>query len=313
MPLQIIFFGSDLFAVEPLERILATHHRVMCVVGRPDRPSGRGRRLTPTPLVERSLELGIELQRPERLDHALEEKLPLEEFDIGVVVAYGELVPAWLIDKAPCGFVNLHPSLLPRYRGAAPVERAIMEGASITGITTIEMSEKLDAGDIIKHREVPLDGDETAGNLSRELSHVGAALLVETLDAMEDGSARRVPQDEANATYAPAISAEEGNIDWSAPAEKVDRLVRALDPSPGAYTHFRGTRLKILKVRLTDVPTEDEPGTIMAMGKEGFLVNTSSGCVQVLSVKPAGKKKMSSGEFSRGQRISIGEKFTGEP
>jgi methionyl-tRNA formyltransferase len=309
--LKVIFFGSDHFALEPLNVLLASRHEVHGVVGRPDRPAGRGLKTVSTAVVDRAASLGLEVCQPEDLSEDCFASTA-EEFswDVGVVVGYGGLIPQWLLGLPRFGFVNVHPSLLPRYRGAAPVERALMNGASITGVTTIRMNEQVDAGDILIHQETPISEEDTAGTLSQRLSHIGARLLVETLDAIEEGGVEPVRQDEDKATYAPPVEQDEGNISWELPAERIDRLVRALDPTPGAYTFFRGKRLKIWAVHVTDVPPEDEAGTLMNMGKEGFLVNTGTSCIEVVTVQPEGKKRMSAAEFSRGQRLLIGERFT---
>ncbi len=309
--MRVVFFGSDSFALEPLEHLVASSHDVACVIGRPERPAGRGLRQSQTPVVSQARELGLEVQAPESLTPAeLSGILDTAQWDAGVVVAYGVLVPPWLLAVPPLGFVNLHPSLLPRYRGAAPIERALMNGASITGVTTIRMDEGLDSGDILMHVEAPINDDDTAGTLAEKLAHAGARLLVETLDGLQAGTLEPVAQEEEKATFAPPVRSEEGNIDWSMPAENIDRLVRALNPAPGAYTFFRGRRLKIWSVQVTDVPPEDEPGTLMNMGKEGFLVNTGTSCLAVLSLQPEGRQRMGAGEFSRGQRLLVSERFT---
>lgn len=312
--MRTLFFGSDAFALEPLDKMLTGRHEVAAVVGMPDRRAGRGLALSPTPLVARARELGLEVFQPESLARSsFAPSLEGLGVDAGVVVAYGGIIPAWLLELPAHGFVNLHPSLLPRYRGAAPVERALMAGASVTGVTTVRMDERLDAGDILLHVEVPIEETDTADTLAARLSHAGASLLVETLDALEDGSLTPVPQEEDKATCAPSIAASEARIDWSLPAENIDRLVRALNPQPGAYTFFRGRRVKVFSARVTDVPPEDEPGTIMNLGKEGFIVNTGSSGLLVLAVQPEGKRLMSASEFSRGQRLLVAESFGPEP
>lgn len=311
--MNVLFFGSDGFAVEPLERMLESGHRIVSVVGRPDAPAGRGLLPAATPVVRRARELGLPLLQPQSLDRVTAGGMFLDlEWEVGVVVAYGNLIPGWLLGARPRGFVNLHPSLLPRFRGAAPVERAIMNGATITGVTTILMNERLDAGDLLMHHEEPIYDDDTAGTLRERLSSLGARLLAETLEEISAESVRPVPQEEDKATFAPVVAGAEGNINWGMPAEKIDRLVRALDPEQGAYTFFRGKRLKIWSVHLTDVPPEDEPGTLMSVGKEDFLVNTGTNCVLLASIQPEGKPRMSSGEFSRGQRLLVAERFTSE-
>ena len=308
--MKVIFFGSDEFALEPLNALLASGHQVVGVVGRPDRPAGRGLKPVSTAVVSRAKALDLRVWQPESLIKDRFASTAGEvSWDAGVVVGYGGLIPEWLLEYPRHGFVNLHPSLLPRYRGAAPVERALMNGAGITGVTTIKMNERLDAGDIYKHRETPISEEDTTGTLRERLGHLGANLLVETLDGIEGNNMEPVAQDEDKATDAPPVQPREANIDWHLPAESIDGLVRALDPGPGAYTFFRGGRLKIWSVQVTEVPQEAEPGVLMNMGKEGFLVNTGTNCVGVVTVQPEGRKRMSAGEFSRGQRFLIGERF----
>jgi methionyl-tRNA formyltransferase len=310
--LKVIFFGSDEFALEPLNALLASGHQVVGVVGRPERPAGRGLKPVSTAVVSRANTLDLRVWQPQDLTSGSFASTAGEvSWDAGVVVGYGGLIPGWLLEYPTYGFVNLHPSLLPRYRGAAPVERALMKGAGITGVTTIKMNDRLDAGDIFMHRETPISEDDTTGTLGERLGHLGANLLVETLDGIEGNDMKPVAQDEDKATDAPPVKPEEANIDWQMTAESIDALVRALDPAPGAYTFFRGGRLKIWSVQVTEVPQEAEPGALMNMGKEGFLVNTGTNCVGVVTVQPEGRKRMSAGEFSRGQRLLIGERFTG--
>jgi methionyl-tRNA formyltransferase len=311
--LRVLFFASDSFALEPLERLLESSHSILAVVSRPDRPAGRGLRKAPTPVVERARESNLDIWQPENLTmQCFSGFLAGLDWDAGVVVAYGGLIPRWLLDTPPRGFINLHPSLLPRYRGAAPVERALMNGSSITGVTTMVMNERLDAGDILEHHEVPINEDDTAGTLKGTLAHAGAALLVATLDDIEAGNASPVPQEEDKATYASPIMAADSRVEWSAPAESIDRLVRAMTPGPGAYTWFRGKRVKLWAVHVTEVPPEDEPGTIMNLGKEGFIVNTGTTGLQVVTLQPEGKNRMTAAEFTRGQRLLPAERFTAD-
>ncbi len=312
--MRVLFFGSDGFALEALESLHSSEHEIVAVVGMPDRPAGRGLKEAATPVVRRAIEIGLTVWQPVSLAReAIAEMADGIGWDAGVVVAYGGLIPGWLLELPSFGFVNLHPSLLPRYRGAAPIERALMNGASITGVTTIRMNGKLDSGDILLHQEVPISDFDTAGILGERLGHVGARLLVETLDGLQSAVIMPVAQEEDKATMAPAVHPDEGRIDWSQPAEKIGRLVRAFDPAPGAYTFFRGKRVKIWSVLVTDVPPEDEPGTLMNMGKEGFLVNTGTACLRVALMQPEGRQRMTAGEFSRGQRLLIGERFSDRP
>jgi methionyl-tRNA formyltransferase len=309
--LRIILFASDVFSLEPLDAIVKSRHEVVAFVGRPDMRAGRGLLPVPTPAVAAARDAGLEVWQPDNLSvTCFKPFLQDVEWDAGVVVAYGGLIPRWLLDEPPLGFINLHPSLLPRYRGAAPMERALMNGASITGVTTMRMNERLDEGDILMHMEVPIDEQDVLGTLRDRLSHAGARLMVATLDYVEDGNVMAVPQEEDKATYAPPVRVEEAEIDWSEPAEVIDRLIRSMDPEPGAFTFFRGKRIKIWAAHVTEVPPEDEPGTIMNLGKEGFIVNTGTDGLQVVTLQPEGKNRMGAAEFSRGQRLLIAERFT---
>lgn len=309
--MRALFFGSDAFAEMPLRTLLDSAHETVGVVSRPDMPAGRGRTASATPVSVMAAALGMDLWKPEALDdERFRRTLEGLDWDIGALVAYGALVPQWLLDVPARGFVNLHPSLLPRYRGAAPVRRAIMGGASITGVTTMQMTTRLDAGDILMHREMPIRDEDTAGTLAASLSHAGARLLLETLDALQEDTVTPVAQEEDKATEAPPVTVAEGDIDWARPAEEIWRLVRALNPEPGAYTFFRGKRVKVWETHLADVPPEDDPATLMLVGKEGLLVNTGSTCLQIDVVQPEGRQRMSAGEFTRGQRILIDERFS---
>lgn len=309
--MRTVLFASDEFAREPLERLAASRHEILAVVSRPDKPAGRGRKPASTAAVTAARAMGLDVWQPS--DLGPDTFMPFiggVDWEAGVVVAYGGRIPPWLLEMPPRGFVNLHPSLLPRYRGAAPVQRAIMNGASITGVTTILMDEELDSGDILRHHETPVEGDETAGELEAQLSHAGAKLLVETLDALEEGLLEPIGQEEDKVTYAPPLDPAEAQIDWRLPAEEIARRVRAMNPEPGAWTCFRGRRVKIWSAHVTDVPPEGEPGTIMNLGKEGFVVNTGTAALQLVTMQPEGRRRMSAAEFSRGQRLGIEDRFT---
>lgn len=312
--MKAIFFGSGIFAVNPLKKILSScKHEILAVVGKKDRPAGRGLRLTSTPVVQFARESGLRLFQPENLEpEALAGLLELD-WRVAVVAEYGKIIPRWLLDLTGRVFINIHPSLLPRFRGPAPIERAILNGCTITGVTTILMSGDVDSGDVLLRAEEPIYEQDTTGSLRERLSLVASRLVIETLDGLESGTLTPIPQKEEMASYAPCIMPEEANIDWSAPAEYIDRLTRALDPDTGAYTFFRGKRIKIWSILLTDVFQEGKPGMLIKMGREEFLVNTGTCCVRILSLQPEGKRRMSAAEFARGQRIQTGEIFTREP
>lgn len=309
--LKVVFFGSGEFAIEPLRHLLESSHQVVLVVGPVARARGRGLKAAFTPLVQFAKDSSLPLLQPEDLES--EETLNFFsrlEFDAGVVADYGRLIPSQLFRIPHYGFVNLHPSLLPRYRGSAPIQRAIIDGADITGVTTILINERLDAGDILLSQEVEIGERDTAGTLRDLLSSRGARLLVKTLDGLENGEIKPLLQDEEMATYAPPITPQESNIDWSKPAGEIERLVRALNPKPIAYTFFRERRLKIYEVALTDVPSEGAPGTILDSSEAGLFVNCADDCLRIVSLQLEGKKRMSAREFFRGARIVLGERFT---
>ncbi len=312
--MKAIFFGSGIFAVSPLKEILnSDRHEIIAVVGKRDRPAGRGLKLTSTPVVQFAMDSGLKLFQPENLQPETLEELIELDWNVAVVAEYGEILPRWLLDLQERIFINIHPSLLPRLRGPAPIERAILNGCTITGVTTILMSEKVDCGDVLMSAEEPIFEHDTTGTLRERLSKIASRLVIDTLDGLESGTLTPVKQKEEMASYAPAITQEEANIDWTAPAEYIDRLTRALDPDTGAYTFFRGRRIKIWSVKVTDVLQVGQPGMLTNMGREEFFVNTGTYCVQIMSLQPEGKRRMSWAEFARGQRVQTGEIFTRKP
>lgn len=312
--MRVLFIGGDSFCIPTLELLLGSDHDVIGVVGKPEKPSGRGLVVSTSPLTEKMSGLKIPYwQYSDLSEESVGPEFHDSAWDIGVVVAYGGLVPPWLLKKGSFGCICLHPSLLPRFRGAAPIERALMGGATVTGVTTFNMDDGYDTGDILLHSEAEINGYDTAGTLRDRLSYLGSKLVLESLGGIEGGDIAPRPQDENLASYAPPVRKEEGKINWEHSAESIDRLVRALNPSPVAYTFFRGKRVKIFKTRVTDIPPEDEPGTIMQIGKEGFFVNTGTDCVEIMTLQIEGKNKMNAAEFSRGQRLDIIERFTDSP
>ncbi len=311
--MELVFFGNTGFALPSAQAIKLSKHRISAVISLSDRPMGRGLSEAPTPVKEWAKSEGLELIEIDGNQmEELSSRLDSLKWDVGVVVAFGRKIPRYLLEKPPNGFINLHPSLLPRYRGAAPIQRAIMVGANLTGVTTMLMNEELDQGPILKHREEPILDEDDAETLGVRLSRIGAKILVETLDEMEEDKIKPSPQDEGNATCAPPVTKGICNIDWSIPGERIRDLVRALNPRPGAYTFLRGKRVKIWSCRLAEVPSEDAPGTLMSLGKEGLLVCTGTDCIQLEKVQMEGGAKVSAGDFSRGQRILVGEKFLQE-
>ncbi|HXI04306.1 MAG TPA: methionyl-tRNA formyltransferase, partial [Candidatus Saccharimonadales bacterium] len=246
--MKVLFMGTPAFAVPSLAALLSSRHEVAGVITRPDRPSGRGLKITQPPVAQLAASRGVPVHQPVRIRH--ESFLDLVRSlapDVLAVVAFGRILPGAVLAAAPEGGVNLHASLLPRYRGAAPVAWAIARGEKVTGITTMRMTERLDAGEILMQRSTPIGEEETAGQLEERLAALGAPFLVETLDALERGEMAGLPQEETEATFAPVIRKEDGRIDWSIPADEISRRIRAFDPWPSAFTDIAGHGLRIRK------------------------------------------------------------------
>lgn len=308
----VVFMGSPEFAVPSLEAVLEAGHTVACVLTQPDRARARGRRLVPTPVKEFAESRGLRVLTPETLKDdrvlaALREAAP----DVIVVVAYGLLLPPEVLRIPKHGCINVHASLLPRYRGAAPIERAIMAGERVTGVTTMYMAEDWDTGDIILQEEVPIGEDVTAGELRKELAERGARLLAKTLALIESGEAPRIRQDETAATHAPRVRPEEFEIDWSRPARAIHNLVRAGNPRPGAFTRIDGVLLKIFRGRPIHeaIDTADPcgpPGTVCRTTPEGLLVKAGEGSYLVLEVQAEGGRRMSAADYLRGHPAKPG-------
>jgi len=300
--MRCVFMGTPAFAVPSLEALHRHGHRIAEVITQPDRPAGRGKKLTPSPVKTRSLELGLSVYQPERIKAAgALERLREIAPDVIVVVGYGQIIPKTIIDLPPHGCVNVHASLLPCYRGAAPVAWAIAQGETVTGVTTMRIVEKLDAGGILLQRETPIGGDETAPELSERLSRIGADLLIETLGGIEERTIAPRKQDDALATYAPILKREHGRIDWNLPAQQIANRVRGFEPWPGAYTSFRGKRLHIRRARA--LPGLDlRPGSV-SVDRDTFLVGCGNRtALRVEEVQLEGKKRMPAADFVHGHR-----------
>ncbi|MDR5683020.1 MAG: methionyl-tRNA formyltransferase [Armatimonadota bacterium] len=301
--MRVLFLGTPSFALPSLEA-LASRHGVVAVITQPDRPAGRGRRLTPPPVAVRARELGIPVLQPDRLRDVRAQVEALAP-DLGVTVAYGKIIPRWLLDLPAHGCINLHPSLLPKYRGASPIQRAILHGDAVTGVTVIRQTAELDAGDILAQREVPILPDDTAGTLEARLAQVGARLLVEVVDAIGRGEARPAPQDPAAASYFGKLTKEDGRIDWTHPAAQIERHIRAMEPWPKAFTFRGGERVAIRRGRV--VSDEGAPGCVLRLTEEGFVVGTGEGALEVVEVQPASGRRMSAADYARGHRLTVGE------
>ncbi|MDQ5874229.1 MAG: methionyl-tRNA formyltransferase [Actinomycetota bacterium] len=276
------------------------------VVTKADRPAGRGMRLAPRPVADRARELGMPLYQPERpRGEEARSWLGSQRADAAVVVAYGSILPKELIEVPPLGFVNLHFSLLPRYRGAAPVARAIMDGVAETGVSTMVLTEGMDEGPVLARRPLPVSPDETMGSVGKRLAEVGAGLLIESLRAYSEGELKPEPQDHAQATYAPKITDEEARIAWGARRRLIRDLTRALNPAPGAWTTLRGTRLKVHGAHIRSESKKLPAGELLAAAE--LWVGTGDGALALTEVQLAGRRRMSGAELARGLRLEPGE------
>lgn len=289
----------------PSLRAVADNFDVVSVYTRTDKPSGRGRRVAPSPVKEAATEFGLPVVQPKTLRGG-GEAARLRELDVDAVavVAYGMILPADVLAVPRIGCVNVHFSLLPRWRGAAPVERAIMAGDAETGVTTMLMDEGLDTGPMLLREAVPIDDEDTAGTLTERLAVRGAELLVETLEGVAQASIAPVPQPTDGVTIAPKVTAGEAELDYSLEAVSLWRRLRALDPAPGARTTIADRRLKVWRARV--VPGDGEPGRVTAIGDDGIDVQTAAQRLRIEVVQPEGKRRMSAAEFVRGNRIEVG-------
>lgn len=312
--MRITFFGTADFAIPTLKLLHQKGFEIKPVVTTPLRRRGRGLRLTPSPVENAAREIGLEVLTPENpnRDQFLE---TLKHYapECGVLVAYGFILKPPLFTLPPLGFINLHPSLLPRYRGAAPIPRQLLDGCTESGVTVIAVESGIDSGDILNQRPVTVDPDETAGELSARLAQLGAELVYQTLNQILEGTVKRHPQNPQQATYAPKLTAADRIIDWQQPALQIHNRIRALSPEPGALTRFRGLPLIILRSRLRAEPGNRPlpPGSIVA-GPPGLIVATGNGLLEILELKPAGKKLLTGGDFRNGYRPLPGEKLGGD-
>jgi len=299
--LQVVFFGTPEFALTILEA-LDREHQVVAVVTQPDKPKGRQLKLTPSPVKVWAVKKRLPLAQPENLQtESFKAFLASLNWEVGVVTAYGRIIPKWLLEMPPYGFINIHASLLPKYRGAAPIQRAILNGEALTGVTIMQMDAGLDTGPILMQKAVTVN-NKNAGQLSEELSQVGALLINKTLAQLLKGKAVPVKQKEELATLAPPIKKEELLIDWRQPATVIKRKVQAFAPQPGAYTFFQGLRLKIFAVELVSLEQVGKPGELLAV-KDELLAFCQPGVLKITRLQPAGKKEMSASEFIRGYAL----------
>lgn len=309
--MKIIFWGTPDFAVPSLRALDEEGHEIVAVVTQPDRPAGRGRQLRPSPVKEVALEAGIGVLTPvtpkgEEFMLELSSRHP----DLSVVVAYGQILRREVLDLPRLGSVNVHASLLPALRGAAPITWAIANGNDVTGVSIMRMVEALDAGPVLFRAEEPIGPHVTASELTARLAEVGAAALVEALTLMEEGVSEEIEQDHAQSTYAPKVSREVARIDWSRSATEVANHVRAMDSVPGAWTLLEGESIKLFRPHVLSQGPQGAPGVVvLADPVEGVVVATAEGWIRFAEVQPPGKRRMESGKWIVGRGVSQGKKF----
>lgn len=305
--MKIIFMGTPDFSVGTLEALVEAGHEVVLAVTQPDKPKGRGKEVSFSPVKEKALELGIPVFQPRRIrePESLQE-LGRYEADAMVVIAFGQILPREILDMTRYGCINVHASLLPKYRGAAPIQWAVIEGEKVSGVTTMQMDEGIDTGDMIEKTEVVLDAKETGGSLHDKLAKAGAELCVSTLDKIEKGTAVFTRQEESPTAYARQLDKKLGEIDWSLAAEKTERLIRGLNPWPSAYTMWEDRIMKLWEAEVVQEDSGQAPGTVVRVDKKAFYVQTGKGLLKVLALQISGKKRMETDAFLRGYHLEEG-------
>jgi len=302
--LRIAFAGTPAFAVPALEALLGSSHGLVAVFTQPDRPAGRGRHLAPPPVKQAATAAGIPVHQPERLDvDALERAAGPGGLDALVVVAFGQVLAAPVLDFPRLAAVNVHASLLPRWRGAAPIARALLAGDRETGVSIMRMTPGLDAGPVLARRACPIGASDTAATLHDRLARLGAEALVEVLDDLPGALAGAEPQDGRAATLAPKLSRAEGRIDWARPAVEIERAVRALQPWPAAWTTLGGEPLRVWAARVRDGGA-GAPGTVLQAGRDGIDVATGDGVLRLVEVQPAGRRAMGAADFANARDLA---------
>lgn len=296
--MRVLFAGTPAVAVPSLDALVAAGYEVVSVLTRPDAPIGRKRVLTPSPVAARAAELGIDIIHATRVDHAVTAKIAAAEPDVAAIVAYGGLIPRAALDVPPHGWINLHFSLLPAWRGAAPVQRAVMAGDDVTGAVTFLLEEGLDTGPVFGTLTEGVGPEDTAGALLERLSHSGAVLLAQTLSAVDAGRAAPQPQ-VGDISLAPKLTIDDGRLDWNQPALAIGRRARGVTPEPGAWSTLDGQRVKLEPVRLRPDITDLQPGAVFLEGKS-VLVGTGSHAVELTRIQPSGKKMMAAADWARG-------------
>lgn len=309
--MKLVFCGTPQFAVPTLEALISAGHEVPLAVTQPDRPQGRGLALASSPVKQSAERHGLRIEQPERIKNNAEFRALLESIapEVIIVVGYGRIIPPWMLSLPRRGNINLHGSLLPKYRGAAPIQWAIAEGESVSGVTTMVLNEGLDTGDILLQRELKIEPEETAISYGRRLADVGAGLMVETLQGLGSGSISPRPQDHSRASLAPILKKEDGFVDFGLTAQQIYNRLRGFQPWPGCYTTFRGKKLGIVSAKPVASAGGQPDGPTTIEG-DRFLVSCGGNTrLELLEVQPEGKRKMSAGDFVRGYHPASGEKL----
>ncbi len=307
--MRVLFFGTSDFAVPSLQALTECgRHEVLAVVTQPDRPHGRGLQLAVSPVKHTALRYALPVLQPRRVrsESFLTIVRDLRP-DALALAAFGQIIPHALLDQPPRGPVNVHGSLLPKYRGAAPIQYAILNGERETGITTMWMDATLDTGDILLTRTVSIEEDDTTGTLTPRMAAAGAELLIETLDRLEAGTCPRIPQNDAEATFAPAITPADSVVPWTDPAERIRNRIRALSPRPGAFAAMKGRRIKLWSATVRE--GVGEPGAVTSVGRETVEVGTGQDILSLVEVQPENSRRMTAAEWARGARLAAGDRF----
>lgn len=305
--MKIVFMGTPDFAVRTLERIHEENHKIELVVTMPDRPKGRGKKMTPPPVKVKAQELGMDVFQPQKINNEVSiAKLKKISPDVIVVVAYGQILKEEILTLPKYGCINVHASLLPKYRGAAPINWVIIKGEKMTGITTMHMEKGLDTGDMLLKKETPIGENETAGELHDRLMEIGANLLVETLTGLEQDSIIKIPQDHSLSSYAPIMDKNLGRIDWSKSATEIKNLVRGTEPWPSAFTKYKNDKIKIFNVEVLKKFEEGQPGQVVKVSNEGIFVNSIDDCLLVKEIQFPGKKRMKVENYLKGNTFECG-------
>lgn len=308
--MRVVFMGTPDFAVQSLNALVEAGHEVAAVITQPDRPKGRGNKLAFPEVKTRALELDLPVHQPVSVKEAgFLELLAQYSPDVIVVVAYGRILPQAVLELPPYGCINVHGSLLPAYRGAAPIQRAVLDGCAESGVTIMQMDAGMDTGDMLLQGSLPITEEDTSGTMFEKLAVLGGQLLIQALEQMAAGTLQPQQQEEAEATYAARILKEDEVVDWQRPATAIHCQIRGLAPTPGAYTMWNGQRLKLWKSRVVQQESGQLPGTVVQLGKDSLLVQTGAGCLELLELQPAGKKAMPAKAFCNGSGVTVGMRF----